>query len=55
MYLLTFEALLEDEENQVRGVVHVNDAHGLALSHVTAWSFSDLAAMITGGEVRQES
>ncbi|CAO1424246.1 unnamed protein product [Diamesa hyperborea] len=31
----TFETLLEDEENQIRGIVHVGDCGGVGMSHFT--------------------
>lgn len=32
---IVFETLLEDEENQIRGCVHVIDSSGLGLSYIT--------------------
>ena len=33
--LCSYETLLEDEENQIRGIVHVVDASGVGMSHFT--------------------
>jgi len=35
---LAFELLLEDEENQIRGIVHVADAKGIRMPHFTVFS-----------------
>jgi CRAL/TRIO domain len=35
---LVFELVCKDEENQIRGVVHVADAKGLCMSHFTVFS-----------------
>ena len=35
---LVYEYLLEDEENQIRGVVHIGDAKNLGMSHFTIFS-----------------
>lgn len=37
-YGIVFETLLEDEENQIRGVVHVLDTNGLGLQFLTVYS-----------------
>lgn len=34
----SFETLLEDEENQIRGIVHVSDVSGLGMQHITMFS-----------------
>ncbi|XP_034947099.1 clavesin-2 [Chelonus insularis] len=43
---IVVEALLDDEENQVRGYTHVNDESGLTMSHVSAWSLTDIRNML---------
>lgn len=35
---LVYELVYADEENQIRGVVHVSDAKGLKMSHFTVFS-----------------
>ncbi|XP_077302171.1 alpha-tocopherol transfer protein-like [Arctopsyche grandis] len=50
IHILTYEALLEDEENQIRGVVHVGDLRGLSASHISCWSPELFARMIRWGE-----
>ncbi|KAL7023802.1 hypothetical protein ACKWTF_012790 [Chironomus riparius] len=35
---LVYEYLLEDEENQIRGVVHIGDAKNVGMSHFTIFS-----------------
>ncbi|KAK0181119.1 hypothetical protein PV327_003430 [Microctonus hyperodae] len=43
---IVVEALLDDEENQVRGYTHVNDESGLTMGHVSAWSLTDIRNML---------
>lgn len=35
---LVFELVLEEEENQIKGVVHVSDCKGIRMSHFTVFS-----------------
>lgn len=35
---LAYELILEDEENQIRGCVHLADAKGIRMSHFTIFS-----------------
>lgn len=35
---LAYDLIFEDEENQIRGVVHVSDAKGIRMSHFTVFS-----------------
>lgn len=35
---LVYDLILEDEENQIRGVVHVSDAKGIRMPHFTVFS-----------------
>ncbi|XP_074101379.1 clavesin-1-like [Cotesia typhae] len=42
VFALTFEMLMDDEENQVRGYKHVTDASGISLAHMSAWSLTDI-------------
>jgi len=44
--LMTFETLLEDEENQVRGFTYLFDQKGIGFSHVFMWSPSQVSHMI---------
>merc|ERR1719430_2355081 len=37
-HIITFEALLEEEENQVRGFTYIFDCSGLTLSHLSIWT-----------------
>ncbi|XP_076244833.1 clavesin-2 [Calliopsis andreniformis] len=43
---LVVEALLDDEENQVRGYTHINDESGLTMGHLSAWSLTDIRNML---------
>lgn len=37
-HILTFEALLQEEENQIRGFTYIFDCSGLTLSHLSIWT-----------------
>lgn len=50
-HVLTYEALLEDEVNQVYGFTHVSDLAGVSAAHVTLWSPSEFATAVKWGEV----
>ncbi|OAD52285.1 Clavesin-1 [Eufriesea mexicana] len=43
---LVVEALMDDEENQVRGYTYVNDESGLTMGHLSAWSITDIRNML---------
>jgi hypothetical protein len=49
-HLLTYEALLEDPENQVLGFVHVGDMSGITTAHITCWNPNEFARIIKWGE-----
>ncbi|XP_071443933.1 retinaldehyde-binding protein 1-like [Hetaerina americana] len=49
-HLVTYETLLEDEENQVLGFTHVADLKGVSAAQMTLWSPSELGAIIKLGE-----
>lgn len=35
---ITYETLLEDEENQIRGIVHVIDSSGMGFNYLTIFT-----------------
>ncbi|XP_076178565.1 clavesin-2 [Ptiloglossa arizonensis] len=43
---LVVEALMDDEENQVRGYTYINDESGLTMGHLSAWSLMDIRNML---------
>ncbi|XP_015435444.1 PREDICTED: rhophilin-2 isoform X1 [Dufourea novaeangliae] len=43
---LVVEALMDDEENQIRGYTHINDESGLTMGHLSAWSLTDIRNML---------
>ncbi|XP_046397395.1 alpha-tocopherol transfer protein-like [Ischnura elegans] len=49
-HLVTYETLLEDEDNQVLGFNHVTDLKGVCAAQMTLWSPSELGAIIKLGE-----
>lgn len=46
-----FRALLEDEENQIRGIVHICDTTGFGLNFLTVYAPKDLIRIYINGEV----
>lgn len=48
---IVFETLLEDEENQIRGVVHVVDGSGIGLQYVTVFSPQETYRITKNAEV----
>ncbi|CAB3378958.1 Hypothetical predicted protein [Cloeon dipterum] len=46
LHSLVVEVLMDDEESQVRGFVHVNDEDGLSMSHLSMWSLADVRTMM---------
>ncbi|KAL1117148.1 hypothetical protein AAG570_004475 [Ranatra chinensis] len=50
VHMMTYEALLEDEETQVTGVVHVGDLRGVNMAYVSLWSPAEFATVFKWGE-----
>uniref|UniRef100_A0A1I8P4P8 CRAL-TRIO domain-containing protein n=1 Tax=Stomoxys calcitrans TaxID=35570 RepID=A0A1I8P4P8_STOCA len=46
IHSLICEALLDDEESQVAGYVHVNDESGMHMGFVSLWSLTDLRSIL---------
>ncbi|XP_023328349.1 uncharacterized protein LOC111701335 [Eurytemora carolleeae] len=44
-HLLTFEALLEEEETQLRGFTYIFDCSALSLSYISIWSPTEVTKM----------
>lgn len=51
LHLMTYETLLEDEENQVMGFTHVADVKGVTAAHVTLWNPAEFTTAFRWGEV----
>ncbi|RZC35208.1 alpha-tocopherol transfer protein-like, partial [Asbolus verrucosus] len=49
-HAITYETLLDDEENQILGINHVADLEGLSAAFLTLWSISEFATIIRWGE-----
>ncbi|KAF4524443.1 hypothetical protein B566_EDAN013461 [Ephemera danica] len=49
-HMIAYEALLEDEDNQVHGFCHVGDLQHVSVAHATLWSPNEFAATIKLGE-----
>lgn len=50
--LMVYEAVLEDEENQIRGVVHLVDLKNIRMPHVTMYTPQHLCRLGKNTEVR---
>ncbi|CAB0045103.1 unnamed protein product [Trichogramma brassicae] len=48
---LTYEALMEDEESQVRGFVHFADGAGVSFPHLTLFTPKEAVRIVKNGEV----
>lgn len=46
-HLITFEALLEDEESQIRGFTYIFDCAGISLGHLGIWTPSEVAKIMS--------
>jgi len=46
IHSMILESLMDDEENQIHGYIHLNDESGLTMSHLSAWSFTDIRNML---------
>lgn len=49
-HLVTYEALLMDEENQINGITYLFDEEGITFSNVAMWTPSDVTAAFKGAE-----
>lgn len=52
MHGMTYETLMEDEENQIRGFVHIIDATGVNLPYMTLFTPKEAVRIIKNVEVR---
>jgi len=46
-HIATFETLLKDEENQIRGFTYVFDCSGLTLSHLSIWTPQECSRVLS--------
>lgn len=49
---MCYETLLEDEETQVRGLVHFADGQGVSFPHLTLFTPKEAVRIVKNGEVR---
>jgi hypothetical protein len=54
MHAITYETLLEDQENQIRGFVHYTDAAGMCLQQLTLFTPREAIRIVKNGEVNLE-
>lgn len=50
IHAITYEALMEDEENQVRGFVHFADGGGVSFPHLTLFTPREAVRIVKNGE-----
>lgn len=50
VHALTYETLMEDEENQVRGFVHFADGEGFSFPHLTLFTPREAVRIVKNGE-----
>lgn len=46
-----YETLMEDEESQVRGLVHFADGSGVSFPHLTLFTPKEAVRIVKNGEV----
>lgn len=54
MHGVTYETLMEDQENQVHGYVHYTDAAGMSLQQLTLFTPREAIRIVKNGEVNFE-
>lgn len=50
---MVYEALMEDEESQVRGFVHFADGEGVNFPHLTLFTPKEAVRIVKNGEVKE--
>ncbi|CAB0001981.1 unnamed protein product [Nesidiocoris tenuis] len=50
VHMITYETLLEDEDNQVFGFHHIGDVKAGQAAHITMWSVTEIATVFKWGE-----
>lgn len=51
MHTLIYETVMENEEDQIRGLVHIIDAENLTFSHLTLFTPKEAVRIIKNTEV----
>lgn len=51
IHAITYETLMEDEENQVVGYVHFADGDGFSFPHLTLFTPREAVRIVKNGEV----
>jgi len=49
-HIITYETLLDDEENQILGNTYFADAAGFGVQHIAMWNINELATIMKWGE-----
>lgn len=48
---MVYETLMEDEDNQVRGYVHLADGQGVGFPYLTLFTIKEAVRIVKNGEV----
>lgn len=51
-HIITYETVLDNEIDQILGVVHVGDTKDCGSAFVTLWNLNEFITLIRWGEVR---
>lgn len=51
VHAITYETLIEHEENQILGFNHVGDGDGASPAYISIWSITEFATLLKWGEV----
>jgi len=51
MHGITYETLMEDQENQISGFAHYTDAAGMCLQQLTLFTPREAVRIVKNGEV----
>ncbi len=54
IHAITYETLMEDEENQVTGYVHLGDGEGFSFPHLTLFTPREAVRIVKNGEVSRK-
>lgn len=46
IHSIVVESLMDEEKNQIHGYTYINDESGLTMSHLSAWSLTDIRNML---------
>lgn len=50
-HMVTYETLIDEEENQILGFSYFGDGANVTIQHVAIWSITEFATLMKWGEV----